>query len=249
MTRLVRTELLKQRTVPSFVAAFATAPVAGALVAVAVLDAAGSQGNDPLGPDSLVLTIGAPASVVTLIALLLGLLAMAGEHRHETITTTFLATPRRRDVVLAKLAAATLTGAAVGSLSVAGSAVVAVPWLRSAGVPVDPGGDVLAVVAGLVASTALYGALGVSVGALVRSQTVAVALVLSWILAVEGVVAQVFAASGVGDWLPAAAGRALVSAGRSAGALDPPAAAAVFAAYVAAFAAAAALFTLRRDVT
>jgi ABC-2 type transport system permease protein len=249
MMRLVRTELLKQRTVRSFVAGVAAAPVVGALVAVAVLDAAGSQGNDPLGPDSLVTAVGAPASVVTLIALLLGLLAMAGEHRHETITTTFLAAPRRRRVVLAKLAASSLVAAGAGALCALGSAAVGMPWLRSAGVAVTVDGEVLGVAAGLVTSTALYGALGVSVGALVRSPAAAVAVVLTWLLALEGIVADVFAASGVGRWLPASTGRALVSAGMSEGALDPPVAAAAFGAYVACFATAAVVFTLRRDVT
>ena len=248
MTRLIRTELLKQRTVRTFVAGVAAAPAVAALVAVAVFDAAGESGNDPLGADSFVQVVGAPTSVVTLVALFLGLLSMAGEYRHETVTTTFLATPRRRDVVLAKLAASTLLGALTGLLSVAASVAVAVPWLRSAGVPVDVDGDVLAVAAGLVLATALYGALGVSVGALLRSQTAAVTVVLVWLLAAEGIAGDVLG-SGVGRWLPASAGRAVVAGARTSGALDPVLAAAVFAAYVVVFAAAATRLTLRRDVT
>ena len=249
MRRQVRTELLKLRTVRSFVAGLAAAPAVAALVAVAVLDGAGEHGNAALGPDSLLGTLGAPTSVVTLVALFLGLVATTSEHRHQTVTTTFLATPRRREVVLAKLATSALVGAAVGILSLLGSAAVAVPWLRSAGVAVAVDGDVVRVAVGLVAATTLYGALGVSVGALVRNQAAAVALVLTWLLAVEGLVADVFSVSAVGRWLPAAAGRALVAPGPSADALGPLLAAGVFAGYVVALAAAAALFTIRRDVT
>ena len=248
MTRLVRTELLKQRTVRTFLVGVAAAPVVAALVAVAVFDAAGENGNDPLGVDNFVQVVGAPTSVITLVALFLGLLSMAGEYRHETVTTTFLATPRRRDVVLAKLAASTLVGAVAGLLSVAASVAVAVPWLRSAGVPVEVDGDVLGVAAGLVVASALYGALGVSVGALVRSQTAAVTVVLVWLLAAEGIAGDVFG-SGVGRWLPASAGRAVVAGAHTSGALDPSLAAAVFASYVAVFAVAATRLTLRRDVT
>ena len=66
---------------------------------------------------------------------------MAGEYRHQTITTTFLASPRRRDVVVAKLVAHSLTGALMGLLSLAVSAAIAVPWLHASGVDVHLDGD------------------------------------------------------------------------------------------------------------
>ena len=141
MNRLIRTELLKQRTTRTFVVGIAAAPVVAGLVTLAILGAAGKQGNDPLGPDSLVQVIGGPAGVITLIALMLGVLGMTGEYRHQTITTTFLASPRRRDVVMAKLVAHSLTGAAMGVLSLAVSAAIAVPWLRSSGVDIHADGD------------------------------------------------------------------------------------------------------------
>ncbi|HEV3401284.1 MAG TPA: ABC transporter permease subunit [Acidimicrobiales bacterium] len=248
MNRLIRTELLKQRTTRTFTAALAAVPVVAGLVVVASFSAAGKQGNEPLGPDHLLQAVGAPASVVTLIALLLGVLGTAGEYRHQTITTTFLGSPRRRQVVVAKLAVHALVGAALGVLSVAVSTAVALPWLRSGGIPVELSGDVLRVGAGLVLSAALYGALGVSVGALVRNQTTAVAVVLVWLLAVEGLVGDVFAGSGIVHWLPAAAGRALVH-GASGDGLSAPLAAALFATYVVVLAVAAVRFTVRRDVT
>jgi ABC-2 type transport system permease protein len=249
MNRLVRTELLKQRTTRTGLAVVAAAPVAAALVAVAVLDAAGKHGNEPLGSDSLTQALGAPASVVTVLALLGGILAMAGEHRHATITTTFLATPRRREVVTARLAAQALVGAAMGLLSLAAAAAVALPWLSSSEVAVRLDAEVLGVAAGLVASTALHGALGVAVGALVRNQTAAVAAVLVWVLAVEGLVGDLFTGSGIADWLPAAAGRALVHAEGDGAGPSALAAAAALTAEVAALAAAATRLTVRRDVT
>ena len=248
MTRLLRTELLKHRTTPTLLAGVALAPAAAGLVALAVLGGAGRQGNDPLGPDSLVGAIGGASSVVTLLALFVGLLAMAGEYRHQTITTTFLATPRRRDVVLAKVAASALTGAAAGLLAVAVAAAVAVPWLLSHGVDISVDAEVLGVAAGLIGSSALHGALGVSVGALVRNQTAAVTTVLVWLLAVEGVLTNLFAGADIGAWLPGAAGRALVP-GSPGDPLAVPLAVAVFTAYVGAFALAAVRLTLDRDVT
>ena len=150
MNRLIRTELLKQRTLRTFVAGIAAVPVIAGLVAIAILTAAGKQGNEPLSPDTLTQIIGGPAAVITLVALLLGVLGMAGETRHQTITTTFLATPRRRNVVIAKLAAHALTGALIGGLSIAVSAAIAVPWLHASGIDIQVTGDCVRVAAGLV---------------------------------------------------------------------------------------------------
>ena len=249
MTRLVRTELLKQRTTRTCVAGVAAAPVVTGLVTVAVLGGAGKEGNPPLRDETLVQVLGAPHSVVTFIALVLGLLAMTGEHRHGTITTTFLATPRRRDVVVAKLAASSLVGGTIGLLSLAASAAVAVPWLRNAEVAVHLDADTLRVAVGLVASTTLYGALGVSIGAVIRNQTAAATVVLVWLLAVEGMIGDIFSRSPIVHWLPAAAGRAIVHAGPAGDGPSPGAAAATFASYVLLLAAGATHSTLRRDVT
>ncbi|MGD9700955.1 MAG: ABC transporter permease [Acidimicrobiia bacterium] len=249
MNRLVRTELLKQRTTRTFVAGFVAAPVVAGLVTIAILTASGKQGNDPLGPESLIQVIGGPAGVITLIAVLLGVLGMAGEHRHQTITTTFLATPRRRDVVVAKLAANALTGALMGLLSVAVSAAIAVPWLRVSGIDVQLGGEGIRVALGLILSTALYGSLGVAIGALLRNLTTAIAVVLTWLLAVEGIIGDLLHGAAFVRWLPAAAGRALVHAGPSGDGLPVPVAAGIFTLYVAVIAGVGTRLTLHRDIT
>ena len=247
MIRLVRTELRKQRTTPVFITGFAAAPILTALVTIAVLSSAGHQGNEPLGSSSFVQAIGAPASIVTAVALLLGIFGISGEYRHKTITTTFLATPRRRDVVVAKLAAHAITGAAMALVAVAVTAAITIPWLHSAGVAVPLDGGVVRVAAGFVLSTALFGALGVSVGALIRNQTGAVIAALVWLLTVEGLLANVMGSTSVVRWLPAAAGAAMVHSGTDA--LPGWAAAMVFTTYVVAFAGLGTRFVVSRDVT
>jgi ABC-2 type transport system permease protein len=247
MNRLIRAELLKQRTTPVYLLAFAAVPVIAALVTFGVYGAAGRQGNDPLGPDSLVQALGSPAAVLTLIALLLGIVGMAGEYRHQSITNTLLVVPRRREVVLAKLAAHAITGAAMGALSLAVSAAIAVPWLARAGVDADLDGRVLGMVAAMVFSTALHAALGVAVGALVQNQTAAVAGVLVWLLAGEGILANVLHSPAVLDWLPGALAAALVGAGPDG--IPAWAAAAGLTAYAAGFSVLAARFVVSRDVT
>jgi ABC-2 type transport system permease protein len=249
MNGMIHTELLKQRTLRPTLLGLAAAPAIAALVTVAVFSAAGRQGNDPLGPESLELATGAPGSIITVIALLLGVLAVTGEYRHQTITTTFLSTPQRRDVVLAKLGASLLTGLLIGLVSVLTSTAIAIPWLRSEGIVVGVDGRTLAVAAGLIASASLYGMLGVSIGALIRNQTAACSVVLIWLLAIEGVIGDVFHGQRFVQWLPVTAARAIVDGGTTAGSLPAPLAAVVFSGYVAVFAIAATYLTIRRDVS
>jgi ABC-type transport system involved in multi-copper enzyme maturation permease subunit len=249
VNNLIRTELLKQRTVRTFCIGVAAAPVIAALITVAILGAAGHQGNAPLSPGSLVEAIGGPVSVITVIALVLGVLGMAGEYRYETITTTFLATPRRRDVVVAKLAAHAITGAAIGALSLVVSVAISIVWLRADQVAVHVDRDVIRVAVGVVASSALFGALGVSIAAVIRNQTAACAAVLVWLLAVEGIVRDVFHASTFVHWLPIAVAHAIVRGGSTGAGPSAPVAAVVFAAYVASFTFVGTRMTLKRDVT
>lgn len=247
MKSLIRAELLKQRTTPAFLAAFAAVPVIAVLVTLAVYGAAGHQGNDPLGPDSLVHAVGAPASVITMLALLLGVVGMAGEYRHKTITTTLLAAPRRGEVVVAKVAAHAATAAAMAVVTIAVSLTVAVPWLHQAGVPIANVDEAASVGLALVVSTVLYAALGVAAGALLRNQTAAVGVVLVWVLKGEDLIALLPGLSRVADWLPTTLAEGLVRAG--AGSPSPWAATAVLIAYTAALAALGTRLTLSRDVT
>ena len=248
MNRLIRTELLKQRTLRVFVFGVCLAPIVAALVTIAVLAGAGHQDNPPLGSASLVLAMGAPASAITLVALLLGVLGTAGEHRHQTITTTFLATPRRRQVIQSKLLSHAFTGALMGALALAASLAISVPWLLANEIDITFDARLARVAAGIVASTALHGALGVSVGALVRNQTAACATVLIWVLAVEGLIGDIFNGWGFLQWLPVAAAQSIVRSDSSDG-LPVALGIVVFATYSALFGLAATRTTLQRDVT
>ena len=249
MRRLVRTELLKQRSLRTFLFGVALAPVVGALVTFANYSVAGKQGNEPLGQHSFVQALGAPASVITLIALLLGVLGMAGEYRHHTVTTTFLATPRRGRVVVAKLVAHGLVGALMGLGTLAAAGLIAVPWLASSDVTVHVDRDAVRVAVGMVVAPALYAALGVSVGALVRNQTAAIGTVLVWLLAIEGIIGDVFHSSAFVGWLPSAVGGDLTHVGGGQPDLAMPVAGVALLAYVIAFGFLGARLTARRDIT
>jgi ABC-2 type transport system permease protein len=249
MTRLVRSELLKLRTTRAARVLLALAAAGTAALVAIVLLLAGQPGQPALGPDALRQLVLVPAQPLTLAALVLGVLGMAGELRHGTATSTFLVTPERGRVVAAKLAAAAVTGLAMSLASTAAVLAVGLPWLRAKGIEVaiaDPG--VAARVAGLAVAVALYGVLGTGLGALLRNQVAAVVVgLLWWSQGVERVLTGILHQPGLERWLPKGAAAALTAPGD--GTLPMWAGALVFAAYGLVLALLGGRLVARRDLT
>jgi ABC-2 type transport system permease protein len=144
-----------------------------------------------------------------LVVLLVGILISAGEYRHGTSADTFLTTPRRHRVVLAKLLVGAAVGLAVGILTSAACVGIASLLFDLKGSTFPFGdGDVWLTLGGTLVYTTLFAVLGVAVGTMVRNQVLAVALALAWLAIAEHIL--VGFAPRIGRWLPAAAGQAIV---------------------------------------
>lgn len=246
MTSLIRTELLKLRTVRS--------PWL-LLVASPLLVAAGISGLvlSTKKPLDVTLQSGALSHVglTSMFTLVFGILAVAGEYRHKTITDTYLSTPARGRVIAAKLAVYTTFGALTGvAASLAGLAVTAA-WWSDKGVSFTwTASQMWTTIGGGIAWTAAFAAIGVGVGALIRSLVGAIAAALAWIALVEGIVGQLI--GGLARWLPFNAGQAL---GKGTGAMDAGTllprwgGAAMLAVYTLVFALLAVTTSMRRDVS
>jgi ABC-2 type transport system permease protein len=249
MTRLVHAELLKLWTTRTARIVLALAAAGAAALTIFVLTLAGRPGQPALGDDALRQLVGAPNGPLTLAALLLGILGMAGEFRHGTATPTFLVTPGRGRVVAAKLAASALAGLAVALVAAVVVLAIALPWLPAKGVQVplaDPG--LAARVAGLAAAVALHAVLETGLGALLRNQFAAVvAGLLLWQGLVEDLLVGVLGRPGLARWLPDGAAAALTAPGDAT--LTMWAGALVLAAYGLVLAVAGGRLVVSRDLT
>jgi ABC-type transport system involved in multi-copper enzyme maturation permease subunit len=248
MNHLIRAELLKLRTTRMFWANALAALVFVPLSVATSILGAGDPGPALTTSEGLRNVISA-GSAGSLVILVLGVLVMAGEFRHNTATSTFLVSPRRSHVVLAKLIAASVVGLVLALAASVLTLAVALPWLASKGIDVDVlSGDIAGVLLGGIAATILFALVGVGVGSMVRNQTAAVAGAVAWVIVVEGLLVSF--TPDVGRWLPGGASSALSGVAVANGGLLPMwGAALLLTLYGLAFAAAGIRFVLRRDVT
>jgi ABC-2 type transport system permease protein len=106
-----------------------------------------------------------------LLVLLLGAILVTNEFFHLTATTTFLTTPKRERVILAKLAAAVLLGLLFWLITTVLNLIVVPFVLRQLDVPVQLGEPAIWRAIGLNAlAFALWAIVGVGAGVLIRSQ-------------------------------------------------------------------------------
>lgn len=193
-------------------------------------------------------TAAAHVGLASICTLLLGILAVAGEYRHRTITDAFLSVPRRTPLLVAKLIVTGAAAALIGLIAALTELGVARLWWQIKGADFQLSASVWQTLAGGVAWNVAFALIGVALGALVRNLMGAVALAFAWIAVVETIVGQLLG-SEAARWLPFAAGQALGKVDIASTPLPQGAAAGVLAGYVVLASVAAGLVTLGRDVT
>ncbi|MEU7860929.1 ABC transporter permease [Nonomuraea sp. NPDC049141] len=208
-------------------------------------------GRDTVPFQELMWGLGASGALFPMI---LGVVMMTAEYRYQTITTTFLTTPRRERVVMAKLGAGVVVGLAFGLVVLALTAVAV-----AVSVPLSHGelvlsAKILRIAVGVLAVLVLYTLFGVGLGALIKNQLGAIVAAVVWVFIVEGLVNAIPALRPVGKWTPAGAGGAVTDSGVDLGLgtdylLPAWAGAVVLLGYAVLFSAVASATTIRRDIT
>jgi ABC-2 type transport system permease protein len=256
MIPLLRSELRKVTTTK--VLFFLTLAVVlftalNVLLLVYLTPSAEVENNDQLllNPEYVTNILGAAGSS-SIFVLILGIVAMTGEFRHMTITSTLLVTPRRSRVLIAKGIIFLAIGAVIGLIAF--TTAITLTTLTLAGKPHSPidSGIALQILGGVVLGFAIYAFVGVAVGALIRNQVAAVVGALIWVLIVEALL-TVFV-DWIGKWLPGGALDAVLQATNVSGrggseVLSVGAGAAVLIGYAVILGALASATTMRRDIT
>jgi len=266
MLRSLRSELLKFTTTRAwwvlalilFVWVGFTAGGIAALGGVLVDESQGMIGQDAIPP--LVYSVVTATGYV--FPLLFGALASTTEFRHQTLTPTFLATPRRGTVLVGKVGAGLVGGVVFGLVGLAATVGVGALVLGIVGVDTAlDASETWALIARALLAMALWAVIGVGLGVLMPNQVAVIVSVLAFTQFLEPLL-RVAASfwewtAAVGRFLPGAATDALVgssiyslaSAGGVSDALEWWQGGLVLAGYAVLFLVAGALTTWRRDVT
>jgi ABC-2 type transport system permease protein len=257
----IRVELLKFLTVRISLGLFAAAVALNGLVASVTSSQAGVTGGSILVPSlatadglKMVLT---STGFSLVIALVCGVVIVTSEFRNQTITDTYLDDPHRVRVLLAKIVAAVVIGFVIGLVAGGVTAAIGLGFTAAKGFSIalatsTIGGYIL----GNATAAALLAAIGVGVGALIRSQVAAIIAVFVWSFGIEQVIAST--SSSLAPYLPYTAAATMAGARGGQGmpqlpigldALPFAASAGVLAALVVVFFAIDAHTTVRKDVS
>jgi len=177
VSALLQAELLKLRTTRTFVALVGVTLALSLLVVV--LTALLADEFQPGDAQDLF-----SADFTGLFIMLLGVIGMAGEWRHRTITGTILAAPDRLRLMSAKMLAYAAAGVVLSLIVTVTIMLVGTIILSTRGFDAVALSDLLDVLWRNLLVAALVGALGVGIGGLVRNQVVAIigVLVLGFVI-------------------------------------------------------------------
>lgn len=196
-------------------------------------------------------------SIGYLLLLTIGVMQIGSEYRHHTITSTFLAQPKRARVMVAKVVALLVIGVGYGLLSLAGSVVVGAIGLNLAGEDPFPSAEVLRTLALSLLVLGLWALIGLGVGILIPNQVAAllIGVGVAWIVEpLLGLALRAFefGREHIAPYLPSEATNAIVNAVESGGdtsRLSWWGGALALTAWAAVLAGVGSLLTVRRDVS
>ena len=207
------------------------------------------SGIPPVESDAFTQLALAGGANAVIFLLILGIIGMTQEYRHRTATPTFLVTPRRGQVILSKLL--TYLGISLLFAVVVNAVVIAValPWLSAKGASVSVSGENVEVLLGSIGGAALYGMVGVGVGALLRNQVAAVVGSLIYLFVAEPILRSVPATAPVYKFLPGGALESITATVGTTDLLERWQGALLLAAYGIVLAIAGWVFAVRRDIS
>ncbi len=221
MIALIRSELRKWSTTRMWFGLTLGGILAVAVITlISALTAGSNNGNNgpaipPLSDPAQVRTVyGTAFGIGSLFTLILGVIAICGEFRHQTITPTFLASPRRNRVVQAKVVSIVAVSALSGIAMIAAGLLVGAIVISARGFGTRLGsGDIQQTLALMVLGLVVWSVLGLGVGTLLKNQIAAILVVVGFTFIAEPLLQAGLNALGwfsVSKFLPGQASMAMV---------------------------------------
>jgi len=207
MIRLIRAEFLKLRTTQVWFWLLLATVAVSALLIVGQLAPSDSSVTSSFD----VANMFASSSQPYVLVFVLGALGVTTEFRYQTITPTVLQTPSRWSIVIAKMITYAIVGIGYALVAVAVQIAMAVPWLSAKGISVDFGNsDVQRALAAVFGVVALFGIIGLGVGALLKNQIVAVVVGIVFLLIVQNILIVIPGVKHAFPYMPAGASDAML---------------------------------------
>ncbi len=267
MTRAIKAELLKFFTTRLWwgmaIAVLLTGAGFALLFALIFTSDAVNGANGPAAPTT---DVALARQVFTggisfgyLLTLAIGVMTIGSEYRHKTVTSTFLAVPRRVRVMGAKVVSLLIIGAGYGVLSLIGSVVTGAIVLSARGHQPFADPSIWRTLALSLLVLGLWALIGLGAGILIPNQVAALLIAIGAAWIVEPILGAVI---GLTDWgrtispyLPSQATASMLST--SGGGFDSQTVqqlawwggALVLAAYAAVMAGIGSWLTVRRDIS
>jgi ABC-2 type transport system permease protein len=186
-------------------------------------------------------------SFAGLFAALAGIMLVTGEYRFGTIRPTYLFTPKRSTVLVAKMTASLVAGlvfALIGEILSVGVGGL-ILHQRSISMALSHH-DYWLLTVGTLIGTALWGGIGVGLGMIVRNQVGAIIGILAWGFVIQNLLFAL--APSVGRWTPDSAQNGMMGM-TDAHLLDPGVGGIVLVGWTIVFCVAGAMMAAGRDVS
>jgi ABC-2 type transport system permease protein len=204
---LIRAEFLKLRTTQVWFWLLLASVAVSSLIVIAAF-----ASHNSIRTTQDVADVFSSAATSDIAVFILGILGVTTEFRYQTITPTVLATPSRWAIVSAKMITYGLVGAAYSAICVAVQIAIAVPWISAKGLHISlTDGNIPHSLIGVFVVVALYGVIGLGVGALLKNQIVAVSVGLLFLLVLENIVLAIPKVKNAYPFTPAGASSAIVT--------------------------------------
>lgn len=203
MIKQMRAEWLKVFSTKTWIGIVLAAYVFTAMTVFGYAQIAGTLGIPNLDDVRLMnLLYGGSATGVAL-ALILGVVGATAEYRYGTIDHTYLVSPKRSRVLVAKLFVHAVIGAIVGLVSFGIAYLTTNAAVAGKDHAQVTNSALIEIGIATVAAFAIYTMLGVAFGSLVKNQLIGVAATFGWIFIFERL--MVVFVPDLGKWLPGGA--------------------------------------------